>query len=271
MKNEKIRIVVVEDNEHEQNDFAKAAEKFPDISISLITGRQSDALDFIANNPVDAVVLDLVLEEGDGLSLLDCLKEELLISPFVIVITNNESVIISHRVRESGADFIFHKSNAVYSAQYIFSFIMKTAKYFIPVEMQRESMNKEILLETQLEKLYGLEIDRRFGNLKIYTNYKGMIFAKDAILYVLMSEDFLSLQVKELYISIAQKYNTDYKNIERNIRTWIERAWGNADQYSVKEYYGGVIDPEKGKPTNKQFIFQIAMKVKEASVINKEV
>lgn len=261
MVNEQIKTMILEDGHREKKDFINAVQYFPNISISLITGKQSEALDFIAREPVDAVILDLELEEGDGLTFLDLLKEELLISPFVIVTTNNESMIISERVKNSGADFVFHKSNEAYSAEYILSFIMKTAKYFVSVEMQRERLRNEIMLETQIEKLYRLEVDRRMGYLKIYTNYRGMILARDAILLVLMSKSAVKLQVKELYITLGQKYKISHMNVERNIRTWLERSWGNADEYSVREYYGGDIDPEKGKPTNREFIFQLAKQV----------
>ena len=261
MLNDKIKIMIVEDNLKEQDAFAEAMEQYPMLEVTLMTGRQSEAITYITNEPVDAVILDLELEEGDGLTFLDLLKEELLISPFVVVTTNNESLIISDRVKKSGADFIFRKSNQAYSAKFILDFIIKTAKFFVPVEIQKERLRNEELLQSQMEKAYRLEIDRRLSYISISPNYRGTQYLKDAIMMVIREGVENQLQVKSVYNYIARRYNTGSQNVERNIRTCIEKSWSTAELGRLKEYYSSMVDPLKGKPTNREFIYQMAEKI----------
>jgi two-component system response regulator (stage 0 sporulation protein A) len=70
--------------------------------------------------------------------------------------------------------------------------------------------------------------------------------------------NFLGAVTKELYPTIAQKYDTTSSRVERAIRHAIELAWDRGDIDKINKFFGYTISGEKGKPTNSEFIAIIA-------------
>ncbi|EIA28299.1 Spo0A-like protein [Candidatus Arthromitus sp. SFB-4] len=70
--------------------------------------------------------------------------------------------------------------------------------------------------------------------------------------------ELLSAVTKELYPSIARKYNTTSSRVERAIRHAIEVAWSRGQVESINKIFGYTIHNEKGKPTNSEFIAMVA-------------
>jgi two-component system response regulator (stage 0 sporulation protein A) len=67
---------------------------------------------------------------------------------------------------------------------------------------------------------------------------------------------------KYLYPKLAEKHQTSAINIERGIRLAIERAWRNSTNETLNKLYGNAVDPKKGRPTNAEFITNVAQKLK---------
>ncbi|AQS04515.1 hypothetical protein B0I63_002081 [Clostridium beijerinckii] len=82
---------------------------------------------------------------------------------------------------------------------------------------------------------------------------------------VVNDHELLSEVTKELYPSIAKKYNTTASRIERAIRYAIEVAWGRGQIEAINRFFVYTIHNDKGKPTNSEFIASIADK-KEFSI-----
>lgn len=91
---------------------------------------------------------------------------------------------------------------------------------------------------------------------------KGYIYLREAIGMVIENIDLLSAVTKELYPSIAKKYNTTASRVERAIRHAIEVAWGRGKVDTINALFGYTINNEKGKPTNSEFIAMIADKLR---------
>jgi two-component system response regulator (stage 0 sporulation protein A) len=70
--------------------------------------------------------------------------------------------------------------------------------------------------------------------------------------------NYLGAVTKELYPTIAQKYDTTPSRVERAIRHAIELAWDRGDLDKINKFFGYTISGEKGKPTNSEFIAIIA-------------
>lgn len=61
-----------------------------------------------------------------------------------------------------------------------------------------------------------------------------------------------------LYDTVAQKNDTTPDRLSRAIRHGIELAWTRGDPDIHQQIFGGTIDPDKGKPTNREFIATVA-------------
>ncbi len=68
---------------------------------------------------------------------------------------------------------------------------------------------------------------------------------------------------KELYPMVAKKHQDTKSRVERSIRHCIETAWMRGDYDTLQGYFGNTVSPDKGKPTNSEFIARIANIVRQ--------
>ena len=79
---------------------------------------------------------------------------------------------------------------------------------------------------------------------------------------VIENVELLGAVTKELYPSIAKKFNTTPSRVERAIRHAIEVAWSRGKMDTIDELFGYTVSTGKGKPTNSEFIALIADKIR---------
>ena len=70
--------------------------------------------------------------------------------------------------------------------------------------------------------------------------------------------EIINAVTKELYPSVAGKYETTPSRVERAIRHAIEVAWDRGDVDVLNSYFGYTIQGSRGKPTNSEFIAMIS-------------
>lgn len=78
----------------------------------------------------------------------------------------------------------------------------------------------------------------------------------------------LGLDTGEIYLRLCREFNQSYRNIERNMRYAIERAFTCGDIALQHRIFGYTIDENSGKPTNLEFICALAESVKSAALRN---
>ena len=89
-------------------------------------------------------------------------------------------------------------------------------------------------------------------------NTRGARQMHTALSMILHDERKLSNLEDDVYTVISQEYNTSASCVERNLRYTIERVWTRGNLQVLQERFGYTIDAERGKPTNKAFLAQIA-------------
>ena len=112
-----MKIMLVEDDPQDRDSFRVATSRIPYFAIVYETGSEQEALDFLLTHTVDVIILDIDLEEGDGVSFLDSLAEQKIDKPYIAVVTNNSSAITLGYVRDHGADYIYRKDNRMYTPE----------------------------------------------------------------------------------------------------------------------------------------------------------
>lgn len=65
-----------------------------------------------------------------------------------------------------------------------------------------------------------------------------------------------------IYPTIARKYETEPKNVERAMRHAVELVWSRGNVEFLYKIFSYTIDPNKGKTTNSEFISMIADHIK---------
>ncbi len=106
------------------------------------------------------------------------------------------------------------------------------------------------------------EITNIIHEIGVPAHIKGYMYLREAITMVVNDIELLSAVTKELYPSIAKKFNTTASRVERAIRHAIEVAWGRGQVETINKIFGYTIHNAKGKPTNSEFIAMVADKLR---------
>lgn len=111
-----INVLVIEDDKDEVARIQSYFELCPDMEFAGATGTSDEGIAMTKELHPDAVVLDLELEEGDGLYYLNAWRAgELRCDPVVLVLTNSHSSHTLEAAHKRGVDRIFQKWKDDYS------------------------------------------------------------------------------------------------------------------------------------------------------------
>ena len=247
-----MRVLLVEDEVAHCDQYAKCAEHLPyEVDLDMAHGL-AKAKELTVDGFYDVVLLDLELNagDGDGVSYLQWLKLTKLdySTPYIVIITNNDSKPTHRIIRNLGADYIFLKMKPDYAPRLVFDFAEKCHMS----KPQEESADKDIeLLVTNIVEKIGFTRDI------LGTDY--IITAAVTALYA--GKPKISMN-KDIYPVVAKKYKKSDWSISQAIRTAITRTWRMTDVETLAENYTCNINFDTGIPTNKQMIFYIVDRVK---------
>lgn len=75
---------------------------------------------------------------------------------------------------------------------------------------------------------------------------------------MLIEEPALINSAVGLYESLAREFRTNTSRVERAIRHLVEVTWTRAEWEQLHKYFGNISSPNKGKPTNSEFLARLA-------------
>lgn len=123
--------------------------------------------------------------------------------------------------------------------------------------LEEEATVKKATVEEATEET-GEEMMRRITSylrmLGVPAHLKGYHYIREAIKISLKDPEYMTAITKWLYPEIAWRYDTTPSRVERAIRHAIEKAWDIGNVQELNKVFGHTIDPNKGRPTNTQFI-----------------
>lgn len=97
---------------------------------------------------------------------------------------------------------------------------------------------------------------------------KGHSYLATGLLLVYKDPDLIHNITEGLYADIAKIHDTTKSRAEKAVRHAIEVTWDRGDLDVLSKYFGGTIRPDKGRPTNSEFVARmyhiIGKRVKEA-------
>ena len=86
----------------------------------------------------------------------------------------------------------------------------------------------------------------------------GHPYVVQAVLLVIHDRMYINNITFGLYPQLAARFNTTAARVERAIRHLIEVTWSRGDMDVLNAYFGNTVNPEKGKPTNGEFVARLA-------------
>ena len=105
-------------------------------------------------------------------------------------------------------------------------------------------------------------VSKSLRELGVPAHILGYKYLRTAILSCLEDESLINSFTKRLYPAIAKEYGSSSSKVERAIRHAIEVSWDRGTMEGFEELFGCSVCPEKGKPTNSEFIATIVDRMK---------
>lgn len=260
MKQKKINVLIAEDNREFcsiLNDFLSWQE---DITVVGTCGDGLDALKLIKEKKPDLVILDVIMPHLDGLGVLEKLSIlDLNQRPRILVLSAVGQDKITQRAISLGADYYIVKP---FHMDMLLSRIRQLFDSNIPEDETKgvSSMveNKNDVFINKDSKDLENQITDVIHKLGIPAHIKGYKFLREAIHVVVNDIDILSSVTKDLYPSIANKFNTTASSVEAAIRHAILISWSRGQTEAINKIFGVSRMESKSNPTNCEFIARIA-------------
>lgn len=107
------------------------------------------------------------------------------------------------------------------------------------------------------EPKYAKAVSEALLNAGIRPSSTGFAYLKFAVCRILEEERPLKLSTR-VYPETAERFGVKPAAVERAIRLAIEQAADSGNWREMDEMLHGIYSPDKGKPTNAEFIFGLA-------------
>jgi two-component system response regulator (stage 0 sporulation protein A) len=261
MEERKIKIVIADDNKEFCNILSEYLKKQDDLEVVGIAKDGLEALKLIAQENPDVLVLDIIMPHLDGLGVLERLNSmEINSIPKIIVLSAVGQDKITQRAINLGADYYVVKP---FELDVFANRIRQMFNSGMTMqETRRSTMTSDDHTSNFLNNNLESEITNIIHEIGVPAHIKGYLYLREAIFMVVNDVELLSAVTKELYPSIAKKFNTTASRVERAIRHAIEVAWSRGQVETINKIFGYTIHNSKGKPTNSEFIAMVADKLR---------
>lgn len=207
--------------------------------IVRVCGEGNEALSNLRAFRPDIMILDLMLPGLDGITLLyRAAKEQKL--PAVIALTNLESAYIAEKLEELKVSYLLRRPCP---ATAILARLDDLARRITAPRVRYPDMQTYI--------------DMLLVELGIPTNLAGYVYLRDAIAYEVRAPGHR--MTKDLYPKVGRQHNRSCGDqVERSIRSAIEKAWLVHDEALWRSRFPLAGDGSLARPTSSKFITTLA-------------
>ncbi|MBQ8999054.1 MAG: sporulation transcription factor Spo0A [Clostridium sp.] len=278
---EKIKVLLSDDS----IEFTEMVKEFLGannaIDVVGVSHNGNDTLRMIELFEPDVLVLDVIMPQLDGLSVLEKLNQQNSKIKTIMISAVGQDTITSKAI-SLGADYFFLKPLD-------FNYLERKILEFGGIENNSTINNKlhnsisisnyhSDIYNAPSNNVYNLpnskpdlvtdnkSLDSTITNLihkiGIPAHVKGYLYIREAIKLVVDDIHLLGAVTKELYPTIAKIHNTTPTRVERAIRHSIEISWSRGKTEVAESLFGYSSINSMRKPTNSEFIAVISDKIR---------
>lgn len=244
------KLLVIDESKELVEAIRKYFRSHASIEVVMEANDGETGLDLMKNkqNDYDLIVMDLVLPKKDGISLLEAMQSNG-IHKKVIVLTAYHSQDMIRRVSSLGADYYILKPFDM----------LELEKRIMDLSETKNYDNRFIdIYHNNLQ----ISITKILHELGVPSHIKGYQYIREGVSMLYDNPAMIGGITKELYPSIAGKFDTTVSRVERAIRHAIEVSWNRGNWDLMEEIFGHSVDIDKAKPTNSEFIVTVADKLR---------
>lgn len=245
MKNN-IKLLITEDRTEYSPEYFKLLQNF-NISAIFCSKDGEELLNLINQEKPDAVLMDSFMTRLDAIGVMRNIKRQNINPPVFIVFSSFHSPVLEREIMCSGASyFVLKPYNMEEMCENIVGLTGKN---------QNSPLSKALSFD-----IFGIEIKvtQILHEIGVPAHIKGYHYLRDSIIMSVEKPEIINAVTKQLYPTVAKKYDTTSSRVERAIRHAIEVAWDRGDIDVLNSYFGYTIHNDRGKPTNSEFIAMIS-------------
>ena len=242
-------VIILESNAAVLEQLKTAINESQDFTI-LHAGDDGDVgINVVLQQKPDLVVASMFLKGTDGCGVIRTVKKTWVDAKIVATGLPNDGII--ERAMEDGAAYYLVKPFSIQTA----------------LERFRELLNskgggsKELSVGKRAPVTIEEKISEIFISIGIPPHIKGYGYLREGIKMTIERPYIINSVTKELYPSIAKKFDTTSSKVERAIRHAIEVAWNRGRIDAINAIFGARIYLGAEKPTNSEFIALVADKL----------
>ena len=114
----------------------------------------------------------------------------------------------------------------------------------------RKGQGEDFFLRRRVSKI--------LRDLGVPEHLSGYSYLLEAVMMTIRDRTCLRKMTTSVYPRIGQKHQVSAASVERAMRHAVETGCIRCDPDVLFGYFGNTIDPNKGKPTNSEFIARVA-------------
>lgn len=227
----KIRVFITDDNKGIVELLKEFLSTQSDMEVVGTASNGVECLTGLETTQADILLLDLVMPQMDGISVLEALaqtqKEQ---KPKTLFITAFAQEEVMRKTAELGAMY----------------FILKPFDLNHVLKQIRDAYGAKSHTVKEKPKSLDGQIRYILQQAGIPPHIKGYLYLREAIHMIYENSGLLGSVTKVVYPTIAQTFETEASRVERAIRHAIEVSWSKGN---MERFHQG-----KRKPTNSGFI-----------------
>lgn len=251
----KYKVLVAEDNRTIADILSSTLNKSDFAEVVEIAYNGKEAIEAIKRHKIDILILDLIMPVLDGIGVLEIIDRENLEVGEIMVLSAIRHEDIVQKLMSMGVHYYMIKPFDI-------DLLIKRLRIITGNEMNILKFKPPYRADVQgKSRSVEEEITSIFLTIGIPAHIKGYQFLREAIKNVINTPVLINAITKELYPSVAKRFDTTASKVERAIRHAIEVAWSRGRIENINDIFGYNIYTKNDKPTNGEFIALIADKL----------
>ena len=255
----KSKVLIVDDNKEFVRLLSMYINTQDDMEVVAIAYDGLKIVELIKEHTPDIMLLDIIMPEKDGLSVLeDMVKENGLNRPTIIMMSAIGQEKITQKAIALGATYYVVKP-------FDMATLVERLRDLIKNEISYNNTDSQMCyskttINSSVNSTAPIEVrtTNMIHDVGVPAHIKGYQYIREAILLAVENEDIINAITKTLYPTLARKFSTTPSRVERAIRHAIEVAWNRGQIEIHEKIFGYTVNSNKGKPTNSEFIAMIA-------------
>ena len=216
-------------------------------------------IEIIENSCPDVVIMDLFMPRIDAIGIITTIRKNGRIKmPIFMVVSNFSRPTLEKEVLSAGAKCFLIKPISHHD---IIDKINRIVNQKSPIKTNISKINESNIIINEGKNM-EIKITEILHQIGVPAHIKGYQYLRTSIMMSVENPDIINAVTKQLYPSVAKKFDTTSSRVERAIRHAIEVAWDRGDVDILNSYFGYTIHNSRGKPTNSEFIAMISDKLR---------